>query len=278
MVTFRRVSTAIMMAIIVLAVPLGIEEVHASNGAPPCVGAHCPALADHGGPLLRTASVYLVTFATRGATALAPGLVAGFGSTVDAITLSPQAQWWETEYGVGRAHYAGHISLRSRTLGTARLVSDGQIVTALADGRAYGKLPSGNGVLYVVATRAGQVVTYPGPHGQENSTYEFCGYHSFTSGYTGPNYPYIVLPNETGQPFCESGLSPVDLWVYVLAHEVAETMTDPYGNGWASGGRGGNEIADLCEKQLPSGMTNWNGGTYYFPLLFDNRHHYCRRW
>jgi hypothetical protein len=109
----------------------------------------------------------------------------------------------------------------------------------------------------------------------------FCGYHSSTS-----TVLYAVIPFNAVPPHCQSdnprpNHSDADPTLSTLAHELAETVTDPFGNGWFD--PSGEEIADLCITEygpnLGGGNDAWDevigGGHYYLQELWSNADSTC---
>jgi hypothetical protein len=90
----------------------------------------------------------------------------------------------------------------------------------------------------------------------------YCGYHSSTAG----GLIYAVIPYNAVPGHCQSGnprpnSSTADPALSTVAHELAEAVTDPFGDGWAD--RAGGEIADLCITSFGpalggSGTGRWN--------------------
>jgi hypothetical protein len=119
--------------------------------------------------------------------------------------------------------------------------------------------------------------------GDANSGY--CGYHSDI----GPaRILYAVIPYNALEGHCRSdkprpNRSAADPTISTIAHELAETATDPLGDAWSDDS--GNEIADICLKQFgpnlgrSSGSTAYNevidGGHYYLQELWSNAGHHC---
>jgi hypothetical protein len=73
----------------------------------------------------------------------------------------------------------------------------------------------------------------------------YCGYHSVAAG----GLLYAVIPYNAVAGHCLSGGprpngSPADPALSTVVHELAETITDPFGDGWATAA--GKEIADVC--------------------------------
>ena len=131
-------------------------------------------------------------------------------------------------YGVGRGSYLdGPVD--PVPLGGA--FSDAAIRATLAGDITNGLLqvPDANRLYFVFVAPGVNVTT---PFG--NSALDFYGYHSAFVGPTGArvNYAVIAYPSGPNAPY--PGLSPFETLTKVSAHELAESVTDPHGDG---GGR-----------------------------------------
>ncbi len=102
--------------------------------------------------------------------------------------------------------------------------------------------------------------------GQHISVSGFCGdcaYHGTATVYgRSPNIKYGVIGagncGGCGVPSSPNGNSYADATVNAIAHEVAETVTDPYDNAW---GTGQNEIGDKCNFVFDEQHKTPNGGS-----------------
>ena len=247
---------------------------------PTCGSASCPRITNHGGGLLSNPRVYLVTFTARERrlAALPPQLPSQLPAVTRAAFAARGASWWLDEYHVLPGAFAGAIQIQNRTLATARTINDDALASALRAARQARTLPSPAAALYVVVTRANQGVYYYDQHGRETSASDFCGYHSTSGAPNSRPFAYIVLPNETGNLACSAGLTATDTWTYTYGHELAEALTDPFGNGWFGPPPHDDEIADICETELPSVRVLWLHRAYFFPRLYDKKRHRCRAW
>jgi hypothetical protein len=111
----------------------------------------------------------------------------------------------------------------------------------------------------------------------------FCGYHSVASG----GLLYAVIPYNAVPGHCQSqnprpNANPADPALSTVAHELAETATDPYGDGWAAAN--GDEIADVCigDDGRPlggDGEDRWNeeidGDRYWLQELYSRIQREC---
>jgi hypothetical protein len=117
---------------------------------------------------------------------------------------------------------------------------------------------------------------------------QYCGWHSYGT-YITTDAPYIALQDFTpnllracawpsnrvtspnGDPYADSMAS-------VLAHEVSESLTDPYGDAWYD--TNGWENADKCAWNFGTTKTGKNeAGTYKYNLTSgDSRYLIQRNW
>jgi hypothetical protein len=128
-------------------------------------------------------------------------------------------------YGVGRGSYLdGPVD--SVPLGGA--VSDAAIQATLSGSIADGLLqaPDANRLYFVFVAPGVNVATSFG-----TSARDFYGYHSAFVGPTGVpvNYAVIAYPSGPNAPY--PGLSAFETLTKVSAHELAESVTDPQGDG-----------------------------------------------
>ena len=77
----------------------------------------------------------------------------------------------------------------------------------------------------------------------------FCGYHTVSSSDT----LYAVIPYNAVNGHCQSGnprpnASTADPALSTISHELAETVTDPYGNAWSTASRRRDR------RRLPDGL------------------------
>jgi hypothetical protein len=112
----------------------------------------------------------------------------------------------------------------------------------------------------------------------------YCGYHSATGN---PGAIYAVIPYNAVEGHCQStnprpNGSTADPVISTIAHELAESATDPLGDAWTDDS--GNEIADLCITDYGrtlggTGAGRYdeviNGGHYWIQELWSNVAHGC---
>ena len=112
---------------------------------------------------------------------------------------------------------------------------------------------------------------------------DFCAYHDYDFRFVGflqrvgitfsvqPDFSQLPDPGRCGWGLGQStdGSTPgnaFDIYSQVLSHEVVETVTDPYAEGWANACHvsGGEEVADVCARynwMIP--RTKFDGGRTY---------------
>jgi hypothetical protein len=156
-------------------------------------------------------------------------------------------------YRVGRGAYLdGQVD----PVALPGVLGDSQVQATLAQEIGNGTLgaPDANR-LYIVYVEPGVNVTTS----FGNSAADFYGYHSVFRGPTGVPVNYAVLPYPSYPNAPYPGLAPFETLTKVTSHELAESVTDPQGDGvgatawyddtWrdpVSGTRGG-EIADIAD-------------------------------
>lgn len=105
-----------------------------------------------------------------------------------------------------------------------------------------------------------------------------CGAHSIIPNSSGPFAWVSVGVCATG----EAGLSTTtaDAATSIIAHELAESATDPLLDAWRA--PGGGEVADVCGGSFPTGPWNdqgadldLNGDPYLVQQLWSNKEHTC---
>ncbi len=171
-------------------------------------------------------------------------------------------------------------------------VSDSGIEHELQNLIRARRLPTGLRDMYVVLTPKGLGSCFQsGPSdcalgGTASSTTPgYCGYHYDVGD---PPILYAVIPYNAVPGHCQSdnprpNASTADPAISTIAHEFAETATDPLGDAWSNGG--GAEIADLCLTKFgpdlggSSGDSAYDavidGGHYYIQELWSNHAHGC---
>lgn len=153
-----------------------------------------------------------------------------------------------------------------------------------------------NGNVYVVFTGRGESVcdNAHGPFGigttcsvNGNDGGAICGYHAATSEPI--TYEAVVYPDTAGSCQLAGATYPngdafADSAVFVAAHELAETMTDPFGQGWCDSADyqsiaavgpqicQGGEVADNCQTYTKEA---YGSDSFLVTQLWDNRSAGC---
>jgi hypothetical protein len=226
-------------------------------------GRTVPSVTYHGGAVLADVGVEALFLGSAWQTdpSLAPlaAQLGGYlqvltgGSFMDALSRSG--------YGVGRGSY---LDSGTDAMPMWWIISDAQIQQEIAASISNGTLqaPDANR-LYVVYVQPGVAVT--SPFGE--STFGVLGYHSDFQGPTGTPVSYAVLPFPSENNSFIPGLNPFETLTAVTSHELAESVTDPYGdnvgrpawydNTWRDpvSGAQGAEIGDMTENVF----IDWGG-------------------
>lgn len=263
---------------------LAARSAHTSST---CVNNVCPipgALPTyHGGLLITQPRVYILVFSDT-PTGISPST--GFqsdptstatpsvASFIGAALNSSYSSWW-AEYSVPTAgqvlqpgSFAGQVTVYDPTLADAATVTDAQITAAMISANAAHELPAYSpDNIFTVMLRAGQIVSVDPT---ANSATTFCAYHQVT--YTvgvGESIPYIVLPNEASNTGCQGttlSVASFDELTISLSHELMETITDPFFNGWGSTDA---ELADVCDGGSSATYDTIGGASYAVQYVYS---------
>jgi hypothetical protein len=246
-------------------------------------GASAAAAADNvnynGGPVAHSMTGVIVdwgaginpmyTNETSGDPGLIKYLSAESGSTSDIGGVLGQYMDSSGQNAANRDSYGGQFQITPSL--TQTTVSDSQIQTELSGQIQAGHLPhpGGNGLstIYLVNFPGGDTECIDSQtcsaNAPDQSTQDFCAYHSSTQLPDGTHVLYAVLPdNTTGHmsQWCGQASSLLGDQTSYLSHEWSETISDPLGNAWwvnnASSADNGNEIGDNC-NQLMSVEGGW---------------------
>jgi hypothetical protein len=166
--------------------------------------------------------------------------------------------------------------------GWTACVSDAGIQNELRSVIRARGLPTGLRDIYVVLTPQGfgdcfgsgpADCALGGP--ASSSTPGYCGYHTDIGD---PPILYAVVPYNAVTGHCQSrnprpNGSTADPAISTVAHEFAETATDPLGDGWSN--PGGYEIADLCLTSYGPKLGGSTGATAYDQVI-DGGHYYIQ--
>jgi len=246
----------------------------------------------NGGPIVTDPKIYFVRYSTSDT---APSPATGFSpqtfsptepngaGAVKAIVNSNYSNWWMREYSrpaagqfIHAGTFAGTINITEPALATDTTISSDTIANDIQMEASTGQLPAyDSNTIFVIFLRAGQAVTI----GSSTSRSNFCAYHSGWQG-SGPDLNFIVMPNQASSPNCQyvgPSATPFQNQTSLLAHEIAETVTDPVnGAGWIDSS-GIYEIGDICDYAWPpaSAVVTSASASYYLQSLWSNSSHSC---
>jgi hypothetical protein len=213
----------------------------------------------HGGPVLRHVEVEVLFVGSNWAsdTALSgpQQQVVNFLQTITNSTFMDMLT--RAGYGVGRGSY---LDSWTDPLGLPGIVTDAQLQGELSAAIAGGHLqaPDANRLYFVIPEPGVEVVRADG----SNSLKDFWGYHSDFLGPTRLNVSYAVVPYLDGSTGVIPGLAPFETMTKITAHELAEGVTDPFGDNvgvgawydphWhgAGAGQSGGEIGDIADNTI----------------------------
>lgn len=253
-----------------------------------------PHLSYKGGPIISNARVVTVLWGSN----VLPSLTSQLPEYVDAILQSPWIDWL-CEYNtrglpkpnsnqvLGRGKFQAQVEItpfnQNQTIvDSVAQVSD--LHTELAKQLDAGHLPqpeydSQGNPLTIYSVFFPNGVTIILEPFNAVSCIAFGAYHHHFL-YKGKPVIYTVQPN------CGDSI-PLDFYLAILSHELAESITDPFPppetvtffpNGWIDAQVGspneGFEIADLCE-QLSIGTVTVNGKQYPIVPLWSNSQNAC---
>lgn len=165
-------------------------------------------------------------------------------------------------------------------------LTDEQIQNELSHEISVDSLPAGRDNIYFVVLPDGfgacldETSSSCALGGSANG---YCGYHSASASGT----LYAVIPYNAITGHCQSGnprpnASTADPALSTISHELAETVTDPYGNAWTTAS--GDEIADVCltddgRALGGTGAAAWDevigGHHYWLQELFSRLRNRC---
>lgn len=164
---------------------------------------------------------------------------------------------------IGTGAHNGSIVLDQLVVGAT--IDDSTIQQAVTDAIAGGTLPGPDAnTLYIAFPPPRVSVTAPPPAG--TSCADSCAYHGVLTN----NAAYAVIPYP-GCAGCEVNGSDFDGLTCVISHEVCESITNPFDNGWHDAND--NEIGDLCA--VPTWQTR-QSGQYVVQKEWSNAANGCR--
>lgn len=163
----------------------------------------------------------------------------------------------ELGYGYRTGVFGGSFQLRP---GLPANVRDRDLRAVLASNLVSGALHYDPNVIYALMLPGGTSVQFDdeGPNGGGCKTW--CGYHSHLNLPDGRLVIYSVEPSTQCGP-CRGGHGAFEAFTMVLAHEVAEAITDPTAQGWWCDDDG-SENADIVAWE-PFAYGPWTVQGYY---------------
>ena len=206
-------------------------------------------LIDHGGPVLRHVQVEAVfvgsAWQTDPTLSQEMGNLQGFLGDITNSTYMDQLT--HAGYHVGRGSLVGSvIEPLSLPGGLDERAIHGILRSAIADGSLP---PRDANRLYFIFVEPGVEVSYAGDNSETGS---LLGYHSDTRGPGRAPLSFAVIPYDSGVAQQSlPNLSPFEAATQVASHELAESVTDPFGYhvgrlAWYdTTKKNGGEIADL---------------------------------
>jgi len=219
--------------------------------APVAVAAAAPAIAYHGGPvMLATPNVYLIWYGSwTGNTAqtILPALVTGLSAS--------NYFGINTTYGnAAGAKVSGQLKLGAQytdAYSRGKALGDSDVAASVAAAITNKKLPTDTNGIYVVLSSADVGET-------SGFCTAYCGWHTYmTMGASNLKIAFVGNPDRCptaceAQSVSPNGNAGADGMASVIAHELAEAVTDPNLNAWFDSK--GAENADKCA---------WTWGTTY---------------
>lgn len=192
------------------------------------------------------------------------------------------------------APYPSSFTCLDPSLPNTNCISDGTVQNLIRKVINSGKAHAGNDEVFVVYVAPGEYVC----SGIDTcfATSGNCAYHNFFhTGFLGTGSPvvYAVQPytaQSCNGPFPLSQTpngQALDAQLYSSWHEVVESITDPFNNGWygAQGGSTNGEIADKCNGGSLGNLVYddeqanelLNGDYYLLSPLWSNKTESCVR-
>ena len=254
----------------------------------------------YGGPVIPNISVVQVIYGAPGSY-LPETLATGYpsvGSFVSSVLSSPHIDWlneYNTTGGqkIGRGRFGDKYTVTPDPSRNGPKIFDSQVQAELIHQLDLGTLPppaldaTGQVTsMYSLFFRHGQQICDDNSMGQPCSLVSlgFCAYHGALL-YKSRMVPYSVSPDLVGQTRCGGAAnSDYQRTTVVLAHEVVETITNPFGAfasalasplAWydqATSGQG--EIGDICNG-LSDNILGADGHSYRTQLEWSNTANNC---
>ena len=218
----------------------------------------------HNGSVMTATSnrIYYIWYgnwANNTATTLLPALAHNIGG-------SPYFNINTTYYNKTNTHVTNSMAWGGSTTDNyshGKTLADADVQAIVADAINGGKLPKSSNGIYFVLTSSDV---------SESSGFcsQYCGWHWY-GAIAGSKIKYAFIGNPDQCPnACEeqttspNGNAGADGMASIIAHELEETVTDPYGSAWYDSS--GEENADKCAWTFGTESTASNGSKYNVTL------------
>ena len=242
-----------------------LHKTNPHQGAPTAgsTGAQTPKISYHGGPVMRTPTVYLIWYgnwnqSTGSDTAAGQTIVNDF---LYGLSGSPYYQT-NASYGTPTGSFAvGGTYTDNYSQGST--LSDQGVANVVANAINSGGLFKDNNGIYFVLTSSDVAET-------SGFCSRYCGWHTYgTLGATNIKYAFVGNANRclnacAAQTTGPNGNAGVDGMASVIAHELEEANTDPNLNAWYD--PRGYEDADKCAWTFGQNISSVNGAYYNMTL------------
>jgi hypothetical protein len=227
-----------------------LKRIHKTKSGASSGGSSSQPITYHGGPVMNNPAVYIIWYgnwAGNSAIQIITNFVQNLGNTA----------WWNIDRAYNNTSpiiYRGS-AYDSYSQGTQ--LTDSSIFWIVDGAIYYGVLPYDTNGIYLVLTSSDCTQT-------EFCT-QACGWHKFNSQYN-LKYAWIGNPETqcpqscSAQSVSPNGNSGADAMVSIIAHELAEAVSDPNLNAWYDAS--GNEDADKCAWTFGSEYLLSNGAYY----------------
>lgn len=214
----------------------------------------------HGGSVMTgTANkayyIWYGNWANNSATTLLPHLAQHLGG-------SPYFNINTTYYNKAGTHVSNAVAYGGSTTDSysqGKSLTDATVETVVASAIAAGKLPKDSRAVYFVLASADVDET-------SGMCTQYCGWHWYGT-IAGSKLKYSFVGNPDRCPSaCEqqttspNGNAGADGMASIVAHELEEAVTDPYGTAWYDAA--GEENADKCAWTFGAESTAANGSRY----------------
>ncbi len=215
----------------------------------------------HGGPVMtRGVNAYYIWYGNWSSNSAVSILTDLMNSLKGSPWLNIQATYYQMSNGV-KVPIQNFVALKKSIFDNysrGKSLSDNSVAAIVQRAISSGALPLDPMGAYFVLTSADVAET-------SGFCSQYCGWHSYMQ-VSGTKIPYAFIGNAARCPSAcaEQTKSPnanpgADAMASVIAHELAEMMTDPYFTGWYDGV--GDENADKCAWTFGSTYKAPNGSS-----------------